>query len=53
MDRTVLCISEDQTLADVATMMLNRNIERFPVVSEGKLVGFLDRGDIVRRLLGR
>ena len=53
MDRTVLCISEEQTLADVATMMLNRNIERFPVVSEGKLVGFLDRGDIVRRLLGR
>jgi CBS domain-containing protein len=53
MDRTVLCISEDQTLADVATMMLNRDIERFPVVSEGKLVGFLDRGDIVRRLLGR
>ncbi len=53
MDRTVLCISEDQTLADVATMMLNRNIERFPVVREGKLVGFLDRGDIVRRLLGR
>lgn len=53
MDRTVLCISEDQTLADVATMMLNRNLERFPVVREGKLVGFLDRGDIVRRLLGR
>lgn len=53
MDRTVLCISEDQTLAEVATMMLNRNLERFPVVRDGKLVGFLDRGDIVRRLLGR
>jgi CBS domain-containing protein/mannitol/fructose-specific phosphotransferase system IIA component (Ntr-type) len=53
MDRSVLCVSEEQTLAEVATMMLNRNIERFPVVSEGALVGFLTRGDIVRRLLGR
>ncbi|NIM50270.1 MAG: CBS domain-containing protein [Gemmatimonadales bacterium] len=53
MDRTVLCVSEDQALADVATMMLNRNVERFPVVREGALVGFLTRGDIVRRLLGR
>jgi CBS domain-containing protein len=34
-------------------MMLNRNIERFPVVHEGALVGFLTRGDIVRRLMGR
>ncbi len=53
MDRSVLCVSEDQALADVAGMMLNRNIERFPVVREGALVGFLTRGDIVRRLLGR
>jgi CBS domain-containing protein len=53
MDRSVLCVSEDQTVAEVATMMLNRNIERFPVVREGALVGFLTRGDIVRRLMGR
>lgn len=52
MDRSVLCVSEDQTVADVATMMLNRNVDRFPVVREGGLVGFLTRGDIVRRLLG-
>lgn len=52
MDRSVLCVSEDQALSDVATMMINRNIDRFPVVREGALVGFLTRGDIVRRLLG-
>lgn len=52
MDRSVLCVSEDQVLADVATMMINRKIDRFPVVREGALVGFLTRGDIVRRLLG-
>ena len=53
MDRSVLCVSEEQTLADVATMMVSRDIERFPVVREGALVGFLTRADIVRRLFGR
>lgn len=52
MDRTVLCVSEDQSLAEVATMMVNRNVDRFPVVKDGALVGLLTRGDIVRRLLG-
>ncbi len=53
MDRSVLCVSEDQTVAEVAAMMLARNVERFPVVREGTLVGFLTRSDIVRRLFGR
>jgi CBS domain-containing protein len=53
MDRSVLCVSEEQTLADVATMMVSRDIERFPVVRDGALVGFLTRTDIVRRLFGR
>jgi CBS domain-containing protein len=53
MDRSVLCISEEQSLAEVANMMISRNIERFPVVREGRLVGLLTRGEIVRRLFGR
>lgn len=52
MDRSVLCISDDQTLADVATMMVNKNVDRFPVVHEGVLVGFITRGDIIRRVIG-
>jgi len=52
MDRSVLCISEDQTLADVASLMVNKDLDRFPVVREGVLVGFITRGDIVRRLFG-
>ena len=52
MDRSVLCVSEDQTLADVASMMVNKDMDRFPVVREGVLVGFITRGDIVRRVLG-
>jgi CBS domain-containing protein len=53
MDRSVLCISEEQSLAEVATMMVTRDVERLPVVREGQLVGMLTRGDIVRRLFGR
>jgi CBS domain-containing protein len=52
MDRSVLCVSDEQTLADVATMMVNKDVDRFPVVREGVLVGFITRGDIVRRVLG-
>jgi CBS domain-containing protein len=53
MDRSVLCVSEEQSLAEVANMMVTRDVERLPVVREGQLVGFLTRGDIVRRLFGR
>jgi CBS domain-containing protein len=52
MDRTVLCLAEDQTIADVAALMLARDVDRFPVTRDGALVGFLTRGDIVRNLLG-
>lgn len=51
MDRTVMCVNEGQPLGDVVRLMLDKEIERLPVVSEGTLVGFLTRGDIIRRLL--
>jgi CBS domain-containing protein len=52
MERTVLCLAEDQTIADVAALMLAKDVDRFPVTRDGALVGFLTRGDIVRKLLG-
>ncbi len=53
MERTVMCVNEDESLADVVRLMLDKEIERLPVVREGQLVGFLTRGDIIRRLLRR
>jgi len=50
MSRSVMCISEDQGLADVVSIMINKDVERLPVVSEGKLTGFLTRGDVLRKL---
>ena len=52
MTRQVLCVSPDQPLAEVAAMMTNKDVDRVPVVRDGRLVGFLTRGDIVRKLIG-
>lgn len=52
MDRSVLCLAEDQTIADVAALMLAKDVDRFPVTREAILVGFITRGDIIRKLLG-
>jgi len=52
MDRSVLCLSEEQSLTEAASLMVNRKLERVPVVREGALVGVLAREDIVRRLFG-
>ena len=52
MTRQVLCVSPEQPVAEVAAMMSNKDVDRVPVVREGRLVGFLTRGDIVRKLIG-
>jgi CBS domain-containing protein len=51
MTRQVLCVAPEQPLADVAALMTNKDVERVPVVRGGQLVGFLTRGDIVRKLI--
>jgi len=52
MTRQVLCVAPEQPVAEVAALMSNKDVERLPVVREGRLVGFLTRGDIVRKLIG-
>ena len=52
MSRQVMCVSPEQPIAEVASLMSNKDVDRVPVVREGRLVGFLTRGDIVRKLIG-
>jgi CBS domain-containing protein len=52
MDRSVLCLPDDQPLGDAAALMVSKKLERVPVVRDGVLVGLLTREDIVRRLFG-
>lgn len=53
MTRTVMCVSEDQSLIEAANLMVNRDVEELPVVREGELIGFLTREAILRVLFAR
>ena len=53
MTRSVFCISEEMSLEEAVNLMINKNIEQFPVVSDGALTGMLVRADIIRKLFGR
>lgn len=52
MTRSVLCVSEDQSLMEAANMMVNREVDQLPVVREGELIGFVTRDTILARLHG-
>ncbi|MEP6688187.1 MAG: CBS domain-containing protein [Gemmatimonadales bacterium] len=52
MARNVLCVSEEQTLADAAHLLATKDVEWVPVVKDGVLRGAVSRADLVRRLLG-
>jgi CBS domain-containing protein/mannitol/fructose-specific phosphotransferase system IIA component (Ntr-type) len=52
MTRQVLCVSPEQPLAEAASLMANKDVDRVPVVAEGRVIGLLTRGDIVRKLIG-
>lgn len=52
MDRSVLCVSDDQALANVASMIVGKGLDQIPVVRDGVLVGTLTREDIARRIFG-
>jgi len=43
--------SEDDNLEQVATTMHEHDISRLPVVRDGKLVGIVSRGDVVRAIV--
>jgi CBS domain-containing protein len=52
MTRTVMCVSEDQSLLEAGNLMMNREVEQLPVVREGELIGFVTRHAILRRIFG-
>ena len=52
MTRAVLCVSENQPLADAARMMVNRKVEQLPVVRDGELVSLITRTAVLRALHG-
>jgi len=51
MARSVMCVSEDTPITEVATLMVNKKVRRIPVVTEGKLVGLISLQDIISKVL--
>ncbi len=47
MRRAVLCVSEGESLVEASRSMIARQVSRLPVVRDGRLVGFLDRGTVL------
>lgn len=52
MTENVISVEADDSVEDVATLMTDKKLKRFPVVENGKLVGMITMADIVR-LIGR
>ncbi len=50
MTRAVVCVSPDLPVESAALILAERQIRRLPVVSQGRLVGIVSRGDLVRAL---
>jgi len=50
MTRAVVCVSPDLPIEAVATILDARKIRRLPVVADGRLVGVVSRGDLVKAL---
>lgn len=53
MTREVISVGETDSLTDVADTFEKRNIKRAPVLRDGRLVGIVSRGDLVRALAQR
>ena len=50
MTRTVMCVSEEQSLIEAASIMVNRKAEQLPVIREGEMVGLLTRREVLQWL---
>jgi CBS domain-containing protein len=51
MRKKVMSISPDDLVEVVVPLIVDKKINRLPVIKDGKLVGLVSRGDIIRALL--
>ena len=52
MVRSVMCVSEEQSLLEAANLMANKGVAQLPVVREGELIGFLTMETALQLLSG-
>ncbi|MBE0477330.1 MAG: CBS domain-containing protein [Coriobacteriia bacterium] len=51
MTRDVLTVTSDAPVEDVATLMVDRDVSRVPVLEGERVVGIISKSDIVRSLI--
>ena len=51
MIRNAIVVAPDNEAAEVATIMIQKQIRRLPVVQDGQLVGTVSRSDICRAVI--
>lgn len=50
MSRTVIVVDPDRSLDDCMAIMTERRVRHLPVIEQGRLVGVVSIGDVVKRL---
>lgn len=50
MTTTLASVSEDTSVKEISAIMVNKEINRVPVVTNGKLVGIVSRADVLKTL---
>ncbi len=50
MTREPVTVTADMSVEDVATLMVDRDVSRLPVLDTGRLVGIISKSDIIRSL---
>lgn len=51
MTAKVIAVNEDTDIKEIAELMIEKSVNRVPVLKDGNLVGIVSRGDIVRSLI--
>ena len=47
MTRSVLCVSENESVAAASRSLISRGVSKLPVVADGRLIGFLSRETVM------
>jgi CBS domain-containing protein len=50
MTRHVVALPEDATVAEAASLMVERAVKRIPIVRDGRVTGIISRRDLLRAL---
>jgi CBS domain-containing protein len=53
MSRPAICVGDDAPIEAIAALLEDRQINRVPVLREGRLVGIVSREDLVKALVAR